>query len=329
MSGASEDANGKRPHSPRQLMLGLFILFQLGFLIVYNLLGFIKSVPADLNDEPKKLVNRVAPGFTEKRRHGWAWADEVETNGYRYEQLTGQGQDWKLFAPGVAKTTGFPAVVLLFDQPLDEGLNIPGAMFAFHETNGFNLCTDWRPPTAPEPTLILASGLGILAATNPFEAIALHAVNHERITTPRPRVEVMLSDNEPTDIHAYIRFGQCRLRRYESQFYINPKRRDGESTDDLARRLNEEIRDLIKDYHGPILAYLRWRRDAWMRDHPGEPTPKQVLLMHRLYRIHGPNEEHGWDGPFVLPMLRWQPNGVRGDSKLLEPFDFSDYRFAQ
>jgi hypothetical protein len=319
------DFDGSRPHSPRQVMLGLFILFQLGFLIVYNLVGFIKSIPGELIGEPRKLVNRIAPGFAEKRRHGWSWAEQVETSLYRYVQLTGQDQDWKLFAPNVTKATGFPAVVFLFDDPADDGPSIPGAMFAFDQTNGFNLCADWQPPTGPAPTLNLASNLGILGATHPFDAVALHFVNEQRRTTPPARV--MLSDNEPIDIHSFIRFGQCRLRRYEGTFDIHPKRLDGESREHLAARLTESVRDLANKYHGPVIAYLKWRRDRWVRDHPGEPAPKQAFLVHRLYRIHGPDEQtRGWDGPFVVPMVRWQPEAERHD--LLEAFDFSDQQFV-
>jgi hypothetical protein len=280
-----------RPHSPRQVLLGLFILFQLGFMIVANLLGFIKWAPTEATDKPKALINRVAPGFADKQRHGWYWTEELETNLRRYAQLTGQDQNWSLFAPGVAKATGFPAVVLLFDDPPESGPSIPGAILAFDKTNGFNVGADWK-------------------------SLPL-------------RAEMLLSENEPLDIHAYIRVGKCRLRRYESQFYINPQPNENESPDDLAARLTRRMRRLINEYHDPTFAYVKWRHDTWKRDHPDEPAPKQVLLVHRLYRIHGPEEEPGWDGPLLIPMFRWQPDAKRSDNQYpLEAFDFTEQRFT-
>ena len=93
------------PASPRQFLLGAFILFQLAFLVVSNVLGFIKWSPSDLPERPKKLVNLALRDFAAEQGHGWKWAEQLEENIKRWTQLTGQDQQWSLFAPTVAKAT--------------------------------------------------------------------------------------------------------------------------------------------------------------------------------------------------------------------------------
>src|SRR5436190_10988710 len=97
--------NPRNP-SPRQVLLGLFILFQIAFLVSSNLLEFIqwappkflRLAPRDSNDRKnrQKLMDRLAPGFAEERGHLWQWADHLETSIRRYTQLTGQDQKWSL-----------------------------------------------------------------------------------------------------------------------------------------------------------------------------------------------------------------------------------------
>jgi hypothetical protein len=316
-----------QPYSPRQVLLGFFILFQLVFLLLSNLFGFIKQTP-DASDPHKKLINRVAPGLANQTRHGWNWSNEVSTIFDRYMELTGQHQGWQLFSPGVGKATGFPAIVMLFDDPTAE-LDIPDTMFTFDETNGFNLVGPWKMPTAPGPSLRLARAVGTLAATYPLDALALHYLASGESSASKQRIEVLLSDNEPEDINTFIRFGKCRLRRYEWQFYLHPQPEEDEAAAVFAFRLGQRTRELVHNYGDAIVEYLRWRLRRWQVDHPDAPAPTQLVLMQRQYRIHGPAEAPGWDGPFVIPLVRLQPNAARNDSlHLLEAFDFSERRFV-
>src|SRR5262245_44396940 len=70
--GFSMSENTK-PASPRQALLGLFILVQIAFLFLANVLGFVQWFPTLEHDGANKLINRVAPRFAEKQGHAWQW----------------------------------------------------------------------------------------------------------------------------------------------------------------------------------------------------------------------------------------------------------------
>jgi hypothetical protein len=103
--------------SPRQVILGLFVLWQLVFLIASNLIGLYHDAQGHITGpDLSAAVDRVMPGYTSKRGHSWEITDEFATALRRWAQLTGQPQSWGLFAPNVYHATGFPAVVLLWDD---------------------------------------------------------------------------------------------------------------------------------------------------------------------------------------------------------------------
>jgi hypothetical protein len=279
------------PPSPRQVALGLFVLFQLAFLIVSNVLGLIESGVAELKDDQKKLVNRLAPGFASEEGHGWAWCDRIETGTRRWMQLTGQDQDWYLFAPSASKVTGVPVVLLLWDEPPPSGPSIKGSKLEYDAQNGFNL--------------IIAPG-----------QLAESAV-------------WLPSENAPTDEKSYVKIGKARIRRYEGLFYMDALPNKDEPREEAEGRLTRRMRRLLTDAHDPVLHYLQWRLKAWQRLHPDTPPPRQVLLCERFYRIHDPDEEpRGWDGPFLVPQARWLPEAQPAEGNyVIEPFDFSEQRF--
>ncbi len=285
MSDTVTPANSKPP-SPRQVLLGLFILFQLAFLFLSNGLGFLKSAPREMPDRPAELINRVAPRFADQTGHGWKWLRQIEGNLDWWVQLTGQDQEWALFAPGVARATGFPCVVLLWDDTPPEVPDVKGARLEFDAGTGYHLELD--------------------------ESVQ--------------RMVVLRSENEPDDINAYFRVGKCRLRRCEGQLYQSVLPRPEETPTEAASRVTANVKQMSDDYQELVLAYLQWRVDAWQREHSGEPAPREIILCQRTYRIHGPDEEHGWDGPRLVPLCRWRRTEV---VRVLEPFDFTEERFRR
>jgi hypothetical protein len=278
------------PPSPKQMLLGGFILFQLAFLLLSNLLGFVKSIPKEMPEEPAKLMNRVAPHFVDGLGHGWQWSEQLETNLTSWMQLTGQDQEWALFAPAVGKGTGFPCLVLLWDDKRFDDPAIQEELFTFDVKNGF----------------------------------------HMRLDLLAPKARLLLSENEPKDVREYLRLGKCRLRRYEGQLYVNSQPREKETPDETAARVNDSVRYLLKHYQELTRAYMQWRLKAWQSEHPDEPAPKQIILCERFYRIHEPTEAPGWDGPSLVPLIRWRPALDRPDGfRSLETFDFTTQRFSR
>lgn len=276
------------PPSPRQVILGWFILGQLAFLVVSNLLGLFTWVPTGVSAESQQRINQVLPQFGDQKGHAWEWSDEIQTAIRRYVQLTGQDQDWALFST-VGKYTGFPAVLLRWDDATPEDTSIAAAQFTFDPKNGF----------------------------------------HMQLGGEEPRTEILQSDNEPKDVGAFFRFDKCRLRRVEGQLYVNAQPNNNESPEDAAARLTRRIRKLAVDNHDAILAYMQWRLKTWQAAHPGQPAPKQVILLQRSYRIHDPDEARGWDGPMVLPLVRWLPKLQRSEhTYVLEAFDLTAKQFV-
>lgn len=317
--------------SPRQALLGVFILFQIGFLVVANLLGFMRWVPAELNEKQRALLRQAAPGFQDEGTHGHQWAERVDTAVNRLAQLTGQEQNWMLYTP-VSKATGFPAVVLVWDdEEIDDSVVLPGTMFAFDKKNGCNLCATWNTG-GREPTVKTMGHLGMLAAGSPWEAVHLAALANLREEDQATRIEMVLSDNEPKDLRFFVRFGHCRLRRYEGQFYMNLQPEDHDEPEAAAERMSRRTRKFVSEWHDHALHYLKWHLARWEKAHPDRRRPDQVLLVERFYRILPPpvkpdDPPRGWDGPVLYPIARWRPGRIDDGFHRLEPFDFTERRF--
>jgi hypothetical protein len=106
------------PHGPStpQVLLGLFIAWQLFFLWASNLLKLAEADREQWKDHP--LVESLLPGWTKKEGHIHDGIDTLMRVLRRWEQITNQSQNWSLFAPWVADHIPFPAVQLCWeDEP--------------------------------------------------------------------------------------------------------------------------------------------------------------------------------------------------------------------
>jgi hypothetical protein len=110
--------------------LGLFVVWQLLFLLASNVLSVADAVRAALHKSPP--AQRVAPDLFNGKGAVHAGFRSVERVTQLWEGLTGQGQYWQLFAPDVADVIPFlavelrweggPSEVLLSDnEPADPG----------------------------------------------------------------------------------------------------------------------------------------------------------------------------------------------------------------
>jgi hypothetical protein len=101
------------------LALGLFIVGQLLFLTAANLLALLERARPKLKDG--RLIEAVLPGWTRQEGHAYDATQVAIGLANRWEQVTGQPQDWALFAPNVEDKVPFLAVELRWDEA------VPGA----------------------------------------------------------------------------------------------------------------------------------------------------------------------------------------------------------
>jgi hypothetical protein len=235
--------------------LGLFVLWQIVFLTVANALRLAADARPHLTTIPWAAVGRI---------------------GQRWAEVTGQPQQWSLFAPDVFENLPFPAVELRWD--------------------------DERQPARSAAALLVA------AATNrPLEGLTAWGAA-ESLGASVPAPVLLRSDNEPRDPRRFFRVGNFRLRRYEGTITpalpINDT--SGEGTADSVR---QRIETQLRDESEAMRAYLRWRLAGFCRGHADLPLPRQVILVVRQYRVPPPPGPTPWDweGPVQQPIVRWFP----------------------
>jgi hypothetical protein len=268
-------------HWPARVGLGLFVLWQVYFLLAANLLDYaadesVRDCVKDAVTEWADAGDGDAAGASFRKRVKnivVEWADPDGTPQerlkawidlpWRWGQATGQPQGWSLFVSASKRCT-FPLVEMRWDEP-------------------------------PEPDDV-AGRLAVLAAADPLGAAVL-----ARAQPPAPAAVMAAapdwfpSDNLPNDIEHFVRFGNFRLRRYESSVGIYL------GTDGTAAFVAQEW--------DAIQAYLRWRLQAYLARHPDRPCPRQVILYRYQYDIPDPGGDgpFAWDGPEKIPVARWRP----------------------
>jgi hypothetical protein len=278
------------PPSARPVLLGVFLIAQLLFLVSSNLIGFLKDNRTELGPQARQAAEALAPGWPDEKGHVWHALEHVSKTDKMWAQLTGQLQVWSLFAPTIGRECVFPALELRWDDD---------------------------PMSAPA----LARPLALLSASHPWEALSISetlqaadmhhelVVHDERLPLGKvPDPELILSDNEPADLLHFFRFGNFRLRRYESSLVITLRPHEDEKPEKTNERWSESIRSHVADYSDIIQGYLRRRVSQAMERWPGRPPPRQVILLFRRFHINDYEDAPPfWQGPFVVPVARWQP----------------------
>jgi hypothetical protein len=287
------------------LFLGLFILWQIFFLLGANILPMIEESKPYLKKE-SPLVQRLAPDWLDNKGQTYTILHTIDRAERRWSELTAQPQSWSLFAPNVFEHIPFPFVELRWE---DDRLPVRSA----------------------------AALLGMLAPGLPLEAASLGAAAEQVLRAPVPPRAPLRSDNEPADRHNYFRLGRFRLRRFEGNVSFILARRDRQ-VEELADVWREKIEDHLRREADCLRAFLRWRMEAFQAQHPELPPPKQVVLGLRLYRIPAPPGPEPWDwqpvygedasGPMAQPVLRWLPGAEPGpDYYPLEMYNPVMHRF--
>jgi hypothetical protein len=304
--------------SGRQVFLGLFILGQLAFLILANLCGMLdhygrRGFPGRFQTP----VDQAAPDANRGRGHFWKLNESVYTLAWYWGQLTGQPQNWSLFAPNVGVDCYFPALAIRWELPMDSPAMLarPVQLFAagpapaasLHAAAVAILLQD--QPWSEGPADRLVRRLAPLVAMEPLTLGPLFAASNHALTMAFER-EVLLSDNEPRDVDDYLRIGRFRLRRLEG--VLLPYLPHQDTWEKTAQHWRGEIESHVRRYGAFIETYCRFRLQTDPRYRDG-PLPAQMILVLRRYRIQPPQEEGGrrWTGPQVLPIARWQPHRER------------------
>jgi hypothetical protein len=282
-------------HRP-SLLLGLFIIGQLGFLAAANVLDMVTGAQPGIPEAIKPAVEKVAPGWTKKTGHFWELTQMTSSLTRFWGQVTGQPQSWSLFAPLVAGESTFPALRLIYEED---------------------------PRTAPA----ISRTVSLLAAGDGVQAMALAALLHPETKPPGPILQH--SDNEPRDLDGYFRLGLFRLRRLENNLVLPLLKREDEAPEETRRRWKGEIEKYVRENGDLLHAYMEWRSRSLQRRHSDLGPPCQVILLMRVVRTRPPEDSPPfWEEPMEYPVARWLPQ-VRwpADYWPIEMFDPETQRF--
>jgi hypothetical protein len=260
-----------------EVLLGLFVFWQLFFLGADNCLRMFGAARSALTDDSAAgpAAQASAPRSDGAPGHVHQTTAAIGEITRRWSQLTAQPQNWSLFAPEVGADVDFVAVELRWDvEPLSA-----------------RSCSRHLAP---------------LAGPGGLEAAALAAAAHAEGQQPDLAPVWLPSDNEPADLHRYFRAGSFRIRRYEYtlDLPLAAPEPDGDAADAWRAAADDKVRD---DWRS-IRAYLSWRIMRLRRERPGLPVPRQAILLVRRYRIPPPDRRPWtWEGPEQFPLARWQP----------------------
>jgi hypothetical protein len=236
------DTPAPRP-TLRQVLLGLFVVWQLIFLLGANVLEFIPHRPVE-RDELTDFRESNHLSSQSRGLLGWVAAPTD-----LWAEATGQYQVWWLFAPHVPTQATFLAVDLRWD---DDSALAPVASSA----------------------------------------------------TPAP--VRLLSDLEPADPAVYFRWPGSRERQfhYEVRLALHYLFWDEQEAASQIEDWKPFIRCRVTRQWRSLRAYLRWQLQAFQREHPELPSPRQAVLSVRLYHIP-PAGQRLPIGPVEVPLARW------------------------
>lgn len=288
---AMSTSSPRRP-TPAQVILGLFILWQLFFIPAANLFEFVPHRPAQ-NDELTELPE-LASGTQCPSKVLGTVASALD----RWAECTGQYQVWWLFAPHFPSQVAFPAVELRWD---DDALSDKG-------------CT---------------SRVESLTALAHSGTVGPEVASGQRV--PRPPVR-LLSLFDPKDPRSYVRLpgSNDRLFHYEGRLGLLLTYWDDEAATKQQDEWRAAVRGRVQRQWKSIRAYLRWRLHEFRAQNPDVPEPKEMVLSIRIYRTPPPGQR-SWDqyGPIEKPLARWRPaEDGPADYLPVEACDPFDRRFV-
>ncbi len=277
-----------------RVFLGLFIIWQLLFLFSSNILSLLAKAREVWQNQAAVQSNSPASsetkGATEEFEQRWSNAMS------RWAELTGQPQSWSLFAPNVTSIIPFVAVEIIWEDD-------------------------------PSSVTSISKLLAPLAAGNVVDKVVFGAISESQVSGDRSDIQnqmvrlhsrMRFSDNQPADPRHFFKIGHFRLRRYESSIDIAPTSADKER-DAVVDAWREDIESRVRDRWKLMHAYMKWQMSRLMKENPGLPEPRQVILWARIYRVPPPEGSPApwtWQGPEWHAVARWQPRAKWEDNLL-------------
>ena len=244
-----ENALTRRP-TVAQVLVGVFILWQIGYMVTANIVGFSPSA-----EQEKGELSNNDSGDTQELSSGQKAIAAVHSFTERYAYLTGQTQAWWLFAPEVPKQATFPVVELRWNDPKD-------------------------PDTA---------------------------VQHQPVR--------LQSTLEPQDPDSYFRPPGSfdRLFHYEVRLGLVFTGWNRDSVTAHPEEWLNLVQERVMGQANSIRAYLRWRTQQYLREHPDLPGPRQVVLYIHIYKTPQPGlDPRDREGPSEQALARWLPGQANG-----------------
>jgi hypothetical protein len=133
------------------------------------------------------------------------------------------------------------------------------------------------------------------------------------------------SENLPANMASYLRWGNSRQRKYETNVVVRVVLYSDETEATARKRWARSIRQRFRDQWDTIQAYLTWRLRKHREAHPSQAAPRQVILFSRCYFIPGPEQQPwNWQGPFTVPVARLRP----GKDARVEMYDLLAANFV-
>lgn len=211
MSMPSATSEPPRRPTTAQVLLGLFVVGQLGFLFTANLLGLLESARPRLKDQA--VIETLAPGYTRETGHVHDAVNEVIQFTRRWGELTGQPQSWSLFAPNVTTQIPFVVVQLRWDEEYDAAPAPSGGELLRSENEPADVRRYFR------------IGRFRLRRVESALDVGLHLAEGKTVDWAAPawreRILSQVRDLGP-EIHAYLRW---RLRQYRQVHPDTPEPR--------------------------------------------------------------------------------------------------------
>jgi hypothetical protein len=285
--------------------LGLFIVGQLFFLFAANFIQLGSAFRRALDAHP--AVAPVVSKWTNPEGHLHEAGELFAAWTTRWSEVSGQPQNWSLFAPNVTEEIPFVAVELCWEDDPHSAASLSKALAFLAAANPLEEMGVMAAPVLETDTgeqKKLSSLLSPLAVQHQQEALP------PAFWRNNPHLAIFLrSENEPQDIRHFFRLGKFRLRRFEASIDL-ALTSDDKPADEVVDSWREAIEEKVRQENKIIEAYLRWRLRRFQEENPELPTPKQVILWVRVYRIPPPNQQPkpwSWLGPEQTPVARWQP----------------------